>query len=104
MRLLILAGRAMASYDHFAQELRGQMKHAAACGAFDMLVCAGDLFRSLPPGNRPELGMGFCCDAMSNELTIGDTVIIPRNNGSGMTVRFLLPRSPPVARRPLFGR
>ena len=85
----------MTSYDHFAHELRGQMKHATARGAFDLLVCAGDLFRSLPPGNRPDLGMGFCCDAMSDELTIGDMVILPRSNGSGMTVRFLLPRVPP---------
>jgi hypothetical protein len=96
--------KTMASQDNFTQELRGQMKHATARGAFDLLVCAGDLFRAFPPGSRPDLGIGFCCDAMSDELTIGDTVIIPRSNGSGMTVRFLLPRSPSAVRRPMFGR
>jgi hypothetical protein len=94
----------MASYGHFKQELRDQMKRATSCGAFDMLVCAGDLFRSLPTGNRPDLGISICCDAISDELSMGDTVLISRSNGSGMTVRFLLPRTPPVEPGRLFRR
>jgi len=84
----------MASYEHFTQELRAQMRLATTRGAFDVMVCAGELFRSLPPGGRPDLEMGYCCDAMCDELGFGDIVLIPSNNGSGMTVRFILPRLP----------
>jgi hypothetical protein len=57
-----------------------------------MLVTAGDLFESLPKGFRPDLGMGYCCDAMRDALGPGDTVLVERRNGAGMTVRYMLPR------------
>ncbi len=44
--------------NHFRQELRAQMGQATTRGAIDML------FDSLPKGLRPDLGMGYCCDAM----------------------------------------
>jgi hypothetical protein len=37
--------------------------------------------------------MSFCCDAMQAEMKPGDTLLIERANGAGMTVRYLLPRS-----------
>ena len=84
----------MASYEHFAQELRTQMGRATTRGALDVMVCAGELFRSLPLGGHPDLEIGYCCDAMCDELSFGDIVLIPSGNGSGMTVRFMLPRLP----------
>ena len=83
----------MVSYDHFRQELRVQLGHAAARGDLDLLVCAGELFDSVPKGTRPDLGMGYCCDAMRDEMAPGEIVLVERSNGSGMTVRFMLPRS-----------
>jgi hypothetical protein len=32
------------------------------------------------------------CDAMQNEIKPGDVVVLDRNSGAGMTVRYLLPR------------
>jgi hypothetical protein len=93
----------MASYDHFRQELRAQMGRATERGAIDMLVTSGELFDALPKGIRPDLGIGFCCDAMRDEMVSGDVVLLERENGSGMTVRFMLPRVHLVPRRPLFG-
>jgi hypothetical protein len=107
----------MVSYDHFRQELRAQMVLATTGGAIDMLVTAGGLFDSVPKGARADLGMGYCCDAMRDEMVSGDIVLMDHDNGSGMTVRFLLPRLQPPSkaipdetsehdrtRKPLFGR
>jgi hypothetical protein len=82
----------MASYDHIRQELRAQLGRATARGAIDVLVCAGELFDSVPYGARPDLGMGYCCDAMRDEIGPGDILLVERSNGPGMTVRFMLPR------------
>jgi hypothetical protein len=40
---------------------------------------------------RPRLGS--CCDAMQGEFKLGDTLLLDRTNGAGMTVRYLLPRA-----------
>jgi hypothetical protein len=82
----------MVPYDHFRQELRAQMDRAAIRGVIDVLVTAGDLFDSVPKGARPDLGMGYCCDALRDEMGPRDMVLVERGNGSGMTVRFMLPR------------
>jgi hypothetical protein len=107
----------MVSYDHFRQELRVQLGRASTRGAIDVLVSAGDLFDSVLKGARPDLGMGYCCDAMRDEMESRDILLVERSNGSGMTVRFMLPRREVAqreapgkavpqdhARRPLFGR
>ncbi|CAN0494334.1 unnamed protein product, partial [Phaeothamnion confervicola] len=73
----------MASYDHFQSELRAQMGRATALGAIDLLVTAGALFDSLPKGTRPDLGMGYCCDVIRDEVVIGDVVLIEHATGSG---------------------
>jgi hypothetical protein len=36
--------------------------------------------------------MSFWCEAMQAEMKPGDTMILDRANGAGMTVRYLLPR------------
>jgi hypothetical protein len=62
---------------------------------FDILINSGELFRSLGGDASPKGQMGqisFCCDAMQEEIRPGDTVLLERDSGPGMTVRYLLPR------------
>jgi hypothetical protein len=82
----------MVSVDYFRQGLLAQMGRATQCGRIDVLINCGELYRSLGgyPGSRH--GMPFCCDAMQDEMKPGDTVLVERTNGAGMTVRYLLPR------------
>jgi hypothetical protein len=83
---------AMVSTDHFRHELLAQLGRAAKQGRIDILVNSGDLYRSL--GGYPDSthGMPRCCDAMQDEFRRGDTMILDRDSGAGMTVRYLLPR------------
>jgi hypothetical protein len=83
----------MVSTDHFRRGLLAQMARAAKGGQIDVLINCGQLYRSLGgyPGSTP--GMPLCCDAMQSEMKPGDTMILDRANGAGMTVRYLLPRS-----------
>jgi hypothetical protein len=37
--------------------------------------------------------MPSCCDAMQDEIRLGDTLLLDRSSGAGMTVRYLLPRA-----------
>jgi hypothetical protein len=82
----------MVSTDHFRQGLLAQMERASHCGFIDVLISSGELYRSLGgyPGSRH--GMTNCCDAMEAEIKQGDTLLLERSNGAGMTVRYLLPR------------
>jgi hypothetical protein len=79
----------MASIDHFRQQLRVQLRHAATEGRIDILINSGELCRSIP-GNS---WSASCCDAMQEELKLGDMLVLDRTNGPGMTVRYLLPRN-----------
>jgi hypothetical protein len=83
----------MVSTDYFRQGLLAQMDRAACGGRIDVLINSGDLFRSLggPPGSTH--GMPSCCDAMQAEVKLGDTMLLDRSSGAGMTVRYLLPRT-----------
>jgi TusA-related sulfurtransferase len=83
----------MVSIDHFRQELLAQMDRAAKGGLIEVLINSGELYRSLGgyPGSKH--GMPFCCDAMQAEMKPGDILLVERTNGSGMTVRYLLPRA-----------
>jgi hypothetical protein len=82
----------MVSADHFRHELRVQMARAAINGQIDVLINCGELCRSLRTfiGSR---GLIACCDTMQAEFKLGDTMVLDRANGAGMTVRYLLPRS-----------
>jgi hypothetical protein len=82
----------MVSVDHFRQGLLDQMGRAAHGGRIDVLINSGELYRSL--GGYPDSmhGMPACCDAMQAEMKPGDTLLVEHTNGSGMTVRYLLPR------------
>jgi hypothetical protein len=79
----------MVSIDHFAHELRTQLKRAAEQGATNILIRTSELCRSVRMGTS---SMDAGCDAMQNEIKPGDVVVLDRNSGAGMTVRYLLPR------------
>jgi hypothetical protein len=83
----------MVSFDNFRQGLLEQMDHAAHGGVIDVLINSGELYRSL--GGQPGLSHGVlsCCDAMQAEIKLGDTLLLDRTSGPGMTVRYLLPRA-----------
>jgi hypothetical protein len=83
----------MVSIDHFRQELQAQMSRAANGGFIDVMINSGELYRCLGgyPGSKH--GMPLCCDAMQAEMKSGDILVLDRSSGSGMTVRYLLPRA-----------
>jgi hypothetical protein len=58
----------------------------------DILANAAELCRSLVKSRQTAQEMGRCCDAMQAEMRPGDSMIVARTNGAGMTVRYLLPR------------
>jgi hypothetical protein len=83
----------MVSTEYFRQELLAQMNRAAKGGRIDVLINSGDLYRSLGGYPGSQHGMPLCCDAMQAEMKSGDTLLVQRTNGAGMTVRYLLPRA-----------
>jgi hypothetical protein len=80
----------MVSTDHFRQELLAQMDRAATYGRIDILINSGELCRSVSRENHQAT---FSCDAMESEMKPGDTMLLDRFSGVGMTVRYLLPSS-----------
>lgn len=83
----------MVSIDHFRQGLLGQMDRAAQGGRIDVLINSAELCRSLGSYPRSTHDMPLCCDAMQAEMKLGDTMLLDRSNGAGMTIRYLLPRA-----------
>jgi hypothetical protein len=83
----------MVSVDHFRHELLAQMGRATKGGLIDVLISSGELYRSLGGYPGSTHGMPTCCDAMQAEMKPGDTMLLDRTNGAGMTVRYLLPRT-----------
>jgi UDP-N-acetylmuramyl pentapeptide synthase len=79
----------MVSVDHYKQELGVQLTRATRRGAMDVLITAGELYRTL---GRADGATDACCQAMQEEIKPGDVVLIERIAGIGMTVRYLLPR------------
>ena len=80
----------MVSSDHFRHELRVQLSHAAKGGEIDILITSAELCRSIVNGSS---WSASCCEAMEAEFMTGDTLLLDRTNGVGMTVRYLLPRT-----------
>jgi hypothetical protein len=83
----------MVSTDHFRHELLAQLGRASSAGRITVLINSGELHRSLGGYPGSTQGMPSCCDAMQDEIKPGDTLLVERANGAGMTVRYLLPRS-----------
>ncbi len=82
----------MVSTDYFRQGLLSQLDRASTGGRIDVLINAGELCHSLGGYPGSAHGMPSCCDAMQNEIKLGDTLLLERTNGAGMTVRYRLPR------------
>jgi hypothetical protein len=80
----------MVSTDHFRHELLAQLDRAATGGRIDVLINSGELCGSIPRGSASS---NACCDAMQKEYRPGDTIVLNRSSGAGMTVRYLLPRT-----------
>ena len=83
-----LAEAQLVSFDHFKYELIAQLRSAAAQGATTIVVNSTELCRSIRNANHSTQA---CCEAMQAEIKPGD-VVIEQNRGTGMTVRYLLPR------------
>ena len=80
----------MVSTDHFRQELLAQLGRSAQGGRIDVVINSGELCRTVPRGSS---WSNACCDAMQAEFKLGDTMLLDRSSGAGMTVRYLLPRN-----------
>jgi hypothetical protein len=79
----------MVSADHFAHELRTQLRSAAAQGATTIVITSGELCKNIRMGNSSTQA---CCEAMQAEVKPGDDVLVAAS-GAGMTVRYRLPRT-----------
>jgi len=78
----------MVSVDHFSNELRRQLREAAADGASELPLTSNELCRSVRSGTA---WLNACCEAMEQEVQEGDIVVQDRN-GLGISVRYKLPR------------
>jgi len=79
----------MVSADHFAHELRTQLRSAAAQGATTIVITSGELCKSVRDSGHSTQA---CCEAMQAEVKPGDVVLVSAS-GAGMTVRYRLPRT-----------
>jgi hypothetical protein len=82
----------MVSINHFRQGLLTRIERATNGGQLDVLVNSGELYRALGGYPGSTHGLPSCCDAMQQELRLGDTMVLDRTNGAGMTIRYVLPR------------
>jgi hypothetical protein len=82
------------SIDHFRYELVTQLRTAWEQGAQKIVITSTDLSRSVRGGNN---SMDACCQAMQDEFNHGDVILQAKNSGSGMIVRYQLPRENPSA-------
>jgi UDP-N-acetylmuramyl pentapeptide synthase len=78
----------MLSIDIYKRELAARLELAAMRRAIDVLITAGELWRTFPSSGATDA----CCEAMQEELKPDDVVLIERSAGVGMTVRYQLPR------------
>jgi hypothetical protein len=88
-----IAGASMVSVHYFRQELLFQFSRASSSGMLDLIVVAGELFRSSGGYPGSVHGLSECCKALSDEMAKGDLILINATEGRGMTVRFRLPRT-----------
>jgi hypothetical protein len=88
----ILREAQLVSTDHYRHELLAQLGRAAKQGHIDILINSGELSRALRSFAGAD-GLNACCDAMQDEIRLGDFLLLERTNGAGMTVRYRLPRT-----------
>jgi hypothetical protein len=78
------------SFDHFYYELCSQLENAAKLGASELVVSSTAL--QLAAGGKS----GFtenCFDAMESAVGPRDEVLVGRESGHGLSIRYALPRS-----------
>jgi UDP-N-acetylmuramyl pentapeptide synthase len=80
----------LVSFDHFAHELISQLRRAAEQGATTVVLSSGELCNSI---RKAGPWTEACCEAMQAEVKPGDDVLVEQGRGSGMTVRYRLPRA-----------
>jgi hypothetical protein len=80
----------MVSVDHFAHELRTQLRKATEQGATHILINSTELCHSVRGGIR---SVDACCEAMLDEFKHGDVMVREKGSGARMMVRYQLPRT-----------
>ena len=83
----------MASSDHYGQELNAQLGRAATRGMSHIIINAHELHFSLGDFPAANDKLVSCRLAMRTEMKAGDVLLVAEDNGAGMTVRYLLPRT-----------
>ena len=79
--------------NYFSGELLAQMARATKRGAKHILINACELHCALGDFPGADHASVACCDAMEHEIGIGDQVVVRKDNGAGLTIRYLLPRA-----------
>jgi hypothetical protein len=82
----------MVSTDHYRHGLLAQLGRAAKQGHINVLINSAELCRALRTFTGTT-GLNACCDAMQDEIRLGDVLLLERKNGAGMTVRYRLLRT-----------
>ena len=85
----VIAGPLMVSADHFAHELRTQLRSAADQGATTIVVTSGELSKNIRMGN---ISTQACREAMMAEVKAGDVVLVS-SSGAETIIRYRLPRT-----------
>jgi hypothetical protein len=80
----------MVSVDHFAYELRLQLRTATDQGATSIVMTSRDLCKAVRTGSS---SLDACCEAMKQEIRPEDVVLHDKDIGVGMSIRYQLPRS-----------
>jgi hypothetical protein len=80
----------MVSADDFREELLAQMKTASTRGQRHLVINAIELHVAL--GLFPSPSHHTVSDVMEVERQPGDVLVVGRDNPSGLTIRYLLPR------------
>jgi hypothetical protein len=80
----------MVSMDHFAHELNLRLRNAAEQGATTILITSVELCKSIRGSGQSTQA---CREAMQAEVKLGDDVLVDQDSGSGMSVRYQLPRN-----------
>jgi hypothetical protein len=79
----------MVSADHFAHELRRQLRSAAAQGATTIVITSGELCKNIRMGSGSTQA---CSEAMLAEMKPGDVVLVS-SGGAETIIRYRLPRT-----------
>jgi hypothetical protein len=79
--------------NYFSGELLAQMARATKRGAKHILINAYQLHCALGDVPGADHASVACCDAMEHEIGNSDQVVVRKDNGAGLTIRYLLPRA-----------